>query len=382
MTSSLPYLIRKEFKQMIRSRVLPIVFILLPLILMNMIPRVATQEVKGLKFCVIDNDRSMVSRLLIQKLDASTYLDLASICRNNDEACTELDDDNADIILEIPQYFERNLIRTGRDRMLHIADTELPALLISANATNGIKSGMGQQYIQQIIYAFAVEIIEEIGGDAVLGRAKVPSMRFMFNTRLDYRIYMTPCVFAFLLILIVGFLPALNIVGEKERGTIEQVNVTPIGKLEFILSKMIPYWCVGIVMSVIGLMAAYVFYGITPVGSLCLFFLFIFVFSILISSFGLIISNYSNTTQQAALTMFFFLIIFILLSGFVTPISSMQEWAQKITLLDPMRYLNESLRAIFIKGSTFSELYRQFYSLVIYAVITCTWSILSYKKNS
>ncbi len=364
------YLINKEFKQMRRNILLPIIFVLLPLALTNIVPRVATQEVKGLKICIVDNDHSSLSRRLIQKIDASAYIDLSRMAQSEKEAMQSLDDASSDLFLIIPEGYEKGV---------YTRDTE--QLYIAANATNGMKGAMGQNYVQQIVASFTQELAEEIGINtpSLTGGS---SLRFLFNPHLDYKIYMMPAVFALMLTLIVGFLPALNIVGEKEKGTIEQVNVTPISKMEFIVSKLVPYWCVGMMMSMLALGAGKGIFGILPAGSIPVMLLFLLVFCVLVSSFALIISNYSDSTRQASLTMFFFLVIFILMSGILTPIRSMPEWAQWLSMLDPMRHIIEALRLIYVKGSRFNELLQQFYALTGFAALTCTWAIVSYRKNS
>ena len=186
---------------------------------------------------------------------------------------------------------------------------------------------------------------------------------------------------AMLLILLVGFLPALNIVGEKEKGTIEQINVTPIGRFEFIFSKLIPYWMVGLFIMGYSMLLTKGIYGLVPVGNIGLLMLFASLFILVVSSFGLLVSNYSETPQQAALMMLFFLIIFILTSGLITPISSMPPWAQTLTYLNPLRFFIEVLRAIYLKGSGFTDLVSQFVALCIYASVIWIWAIRSYRKN-
>lgn len=366
---SIRYLIAKEFKQMLRMRLLPIVFLLLPVALMNMVPRIATQEVRGLSFAVVDNDGSTLSRRLIQRVDASQYLTLTDVCPSYREALAVVEQGRADLIIEIPLQYERNVLLG-----------EGPQLGIAANATNGMKGSMSTSYVTAIAQDVLYDYMEEQGA-ATMHRPTLSS-HFLFNPHLDYRLYMVPAIFALILTLIVGFLPALNIVGEKERGTIEQINVTPISKLEFIISKLVPYWVVGIIMTLIGLGAARGIWGFTPVGSIPLFFLFISLYCLLISAAGLVVSNYSSNTRQAALTMYFFLVIFILMSGLLTPIRSMPGWAQWLTLLNPMRHLIESFRGIYIKGSTLLDLRQSFYYLSAYTFLLCVWAIRSYKKNA
>lgn len=378
------YLIIKEFKQFFRNWLLPVACFLIPVLLMNMAPRIATQEVKGLNFAVVDNDHSTTSRRIIQKIDASTYLTLVNVSDTYEQAMKSIHSGEADLVLEFQPHFEKDMINTGTAR-----------ILLSANATNGTKGAMAQAYITNIIQSYAKEVSEsalsnvEGSSSSSFSSPKVPSVRFLFNNRLDYKIYMIPAIFALMLMLIVGFLPALNIVGEKESGTIEQINVTPVGRVEFIVSKVIPYICIGMIMVAEAILAARGLYGILPSGlsaSNPLPILNIYIVSILFcaiaSSMGLIVSNYSSTIRQAALTMLFFLVIFIVMSGLLTPITSMPEWAQSITRLNPMRYLSEALRAIYIKGANLSQISQQVLYLTLMSVITWTWAIVSYRKSN
>ena len=365
------YLIEKEFKQMMRNIILPIVFVMLPIGMINLMPRAATQEVKNLTVSVIDNDHSTWSQRLIQKLSASTYFTLTDVSSTSATALHRVEAGDADFIVEIEPDFERNLVREG---VTHV--------LISANAVNGVKAGLGSSYLSQIINDYATELREERGWRAAaLGStALAVSPRYLYNATLDYKRFMIPGLIAMLLVLIVGFLPALNIVGEKEKGTIEQINVTPIGRFDFIFSKLIPYWIVGLFMLTYSMLLTRLIYGYVPEGDLGLIYLFATLFILVVSSLGLIVSNYSNTAQQAALVMFFFLVIFILLSGLLTPIASMPQWAQAITLVNPLRYFIEVMRSLYLKGSTFHDLLPNFYALSLYALIVWIWAIRSYRK--
>lgn len=360
------YLIQKEFKQLLRNRLLPVLFVLVPLLLVNGVPRLATQEVKGIHFVVVDNDHSSTTRRLIHKLDASAYLSLTSAVGSYKEAMELISSGEADAIIEFPHGYEKCLVT-------HQA---LPQVQLSANSINGIKGSISSVYIMQIIQDMLSDVPLTVLSD---GRSLQTS--YLYNENLDYKLYMTPVIFALLLILIVGFLPALNIVGEKERGTIEQINVTPIGKVEFIVSKIIPYIVVGLFMTLESVIAARVFHGISPAGSVVTLLIFALLFCMLAASLGLVVSNYSSTLQQAALTMYFFLVIFILLSGLLTPIQSMPQWAQTLTCLNPMRYMIEAMRAIFIKGSSLWQLRSQFVALTLFTLVGWFWAIRSYRKN-
>lgn len=367
------FLIEKEFKQMMRNIILPIVFVLLPIGMINVMPRAATQEVKDLKISVIDNDRSTLSSRLIQKMSASSYFTLTNERTSFNGAVGDMKAGDADFIVEIEPDFERNLIAEGTG-----------SVMISANAVNGVKAGLGSSYLSQIIIDYSNELRQESGIQMSTGKSSGYDVlpRYLFNTELDYKAFMIPGLIAMLLILIVGFLPALNIVGEKEKGTIEQINVTPVGRFDFILSKLVPYWCVGLFILTYSMLLAWKIYGLVPAGDIWLIYLFSTLFILVVSCLGLIVSNYSETTQQASLVMFFFLVIFILVSGLLTPVAGMPEWAKAITQINPLRYFIETMRTLYLKGSSFADLILYFRALLIYTVIVWGWAILSYKKNS
>ena len=376
----LPYLVQKELKQILRNRLLPIIFVILPLALMNVLPRIATQEVRGIRFVVVDADHSPSSQRLAQRLDASQYLERVLPTSaggstpafvSHKEAMRLIDSGEADAIVEFARGYEKALMTGTDEKMMHV----------SVNAVNGMKGSMAAMYITQIAASVPSEVsISSSGAQEAVGVA--PSLRFLYNPTLEYKIFMIPAIFALILILIVGFLPALNIVGEKERGTMEQINVSPIGKMTFILSKVIPYIIIGLLMTLEALVAARAIHGIAPVGSVVTLMIFVVMFCMLAASIGLIISNYSSTLQQAALTMFFFLVIFILMSGLLTPIASMPRWAQIVTYLNPVRYIIAALRDVFIKGAGFADLLPQFIPLTLYVAAAWTWAIKSYRKNA
>ncbi len=366
---ALRYLLVKEYKQMFRNWILPAVYVIVPIMMMNVIPRIATQEVKNLNIVIIDNDHSSLSRRLIEKTSSSAYFNLLSIEASYADAYEHIKLGDADIIMTIPSDFERTLYRT--------AEAEV---MIDANAVNGMKGSMGAGYLSQIVMAYANELRREEGVQMKMPLAISP--RFLFNPSLDYKTYMIPALMVMSLVLLVGFLPAMNIVGEKERGTIEQINVTPVGRFEFVLSKMIPYWTVGLFIILVSILMVWRLHGVVPTGSIGLILLFTLLGALTISSLGLVVSNYSDSIRQAAMVMFFFIIIFLLTSGLLSPIASMPEWAQELTRINPMRYLMQAMREIYLKGSGFTELLPQFIPLCIYGIVASVWALVSYQKNS
>jgi len=173
----------------------------------------------------------------------------------------------------------------------------------------------------------------------------------------------------------------VNIVGEKENGTIEQINVTPVNKFTLIIAKLIPYWTSGFVVITLCMLTAFIFYGLVPKGSIALMYLFAAVFTLSFSGFGLVISNYAKNIQQAIFIMFFFVITFIFLSGLFTPYQNMPEWAQMLGNVSPLKYFIQVLRMIYLKGATFADMQHLFYPLCALAVFFNGWAVLSYRKK-
>jgi ABC-2 type transport system permease protein len=311
---------------------------------------------------------------LIQKIEASKYYTITSYVQTHDQAMKSIEEGKADVIVEIPINFEKNLIRQGTQ-----------TINISANSINGIKGTMGNSYLIGIINDFTSSLKTyqtKIMTEGQTAQTFTIKPYYLFNPRLDYKIFMVPAIMVMLLTLISGFLPALNIVGEKEKGTLEQINVTPVTRHMFIFSKLIPYWIIGLVLFFYAMLCSKIIYGLVPVGSIFTLLIFAVVYIAVISGFGLIISNYAGTMQQALLLIFFFMLIFILTSGLFTPISSMPQWMQYITTINPLKYFIEVMRMVYLKGSTLLTLIPYLFSLLGFAVVLDSWAIVSYKKSA
>jgi ABC-2 type transport system permease protein len=347
--------------------------------IMLLMPWAASLEIKNINLNVVDNDHSILSRKLVDKIGASTYFRLNGVSQSYNEGLKEIERGTADIILEIPRDFEKDWI-TGNS----------PHVLVAANAVNGTKGGLGSAYLSAIVAGYSTELIEAQGSKSLakpisvnkqaLANVEVTTLN-LFNPNLDYKLFMVPALMVMLLTLLCGFLPALNIVSEKEVGTIEQINVTPIGKFTFILAKLISYWVVGFLVLTLCFALAWLLYGIFPAGSFLIIYLFAVLFVLGISGFGIVISNYSATMQQAMFVMWFFLLILILMSGLFTPIRSMPQWAQWITVLNPLKYLMQVMRAVYLRGSVLSELFPQLIALILFAVFFNSWAVKSYRKS-
>lgn len=369
----LKYLIEKEFKQIIRNPFIPKILIVMPLISMFVFPFAANMEIKNINLAVIDMDKTPYSRELVQKSMASDYFAVIDVFSSYNDAIEAVEYGDADIILEIPRFFERDIIKE------HKTD-----VLIAANSVNGIKGGLGSSYLASIVNDFSVDIREKTG--VVLSGSSAPVINIVpqnrYNQFLDYKIFMIPALMVMIITIFCGFLPTLNIVNEKEQGTIEQINVSPIGKKTFIFAKLFPYWVIGFLVLSISMAVVYFVFGLVPVGNIFTIYFFTTIYILVMSGMGLVVSNNSSTMQQAMFVNYFFIMVLVLMSGLFTPISSMPDWAQKITIFNPLKYYIQVMRMVYLKGSDITHLIPQLITLSCFAVVFNVWAILSYKKTN
>lgn len=348
------YLIEKEFKQLKRNRFLPRLILLFPCVMMLVMPWAATLEIEDLRIAVIDHDQSPSSQRLVHRIEASRYFQLTALPASYAQGLNAIEKDQVDMLLEIPRGFEKDQTRGVS-----------PSTLIAVNTVNGTKGVLGSTYLQQILNP----------------QPSPASVRYQFNPYLNYKVFMVPALMTMILVLLCGFLPALNVVSEKEAGTIEQINVSPVSRFTFTLAKLLPYWAIGFVVLNLCMLLAWLVYGLTPEGNILTIYLATLIFALVMSGLGLVISNYSSTLQQAMFVMWFCMLIFILMSGLFTPISSMPEWAQYITYLNPLRYFMEIMRMVYLKGSHIGDIGFQLSMLSTFAVLLYVWAIRSYRKQ-
>lgn len=360
-------LIIKEFLQIRRNPFLPRFILVFPIVVMMVIPWITTLDVHNILVTVIDDDHSQLSRRVVSDMDASEYITLESYADGYGEALAKLEQGGTDVIVEIPRGFEKGGVTGRREK-----------ISVSANAVNAVKGILGMQYVTRSIGMAVADAAEERG---MKREAELTIVQNRYNPTMNYRYYMIPAIMIMLLIILCGFLPSLSLVSEKELGTLEQINVTPVSRLTFTLSKLIPYWIIGLFVLSVAMLIARVVYGLLPAGSLLTIYSGAFLFILAISGLGVTIANRSDRMQQTMFVMFFFMIVFILMSGLLTPITSMPQWAQNLTLLFPPRYFIEIMRSVYLRGTSFIELLPQLASLAFFAVSFNMLAALSYKKQ-
>ncbi|WP_215224880.1 ABC transporter permease [Echinicola shivajiensis] len=370
---TLRFLLRKEFKQIFRNPIILRLILVIPIVQLLVLPLAADFEIKNINIAVVDHDRSPYSQKLTSKIIASGYFKLSNFGNSYEEAYEIMEKNEADLILEIPVDFEKNFVREQHED-----------LFLAINAINGTKASVGGVYLSNIINNFNHEIRQDW---LTMSNNSVPQIEIAtlnwFNPHMNYKLYMVPGILAFLVTMVGSYMCSLNLVKEKEIGTIEQINVTPIKKYHFILGKLIPFWLIGMFIFSIGLfIVARVVYGIVPAGSILVLYAFLALYLVAVLGVGLLISTYSNSQQQAMSLAFFFIMIFLLMSGLFTPIEGMPVWAKVITKINPVTYFIDVMRMVVMKGSGFSQLKNHFLIMFGFAVFFNSWAIWNYRKTN
>ena len=371
----LRYLIQKEFIQIIRNKALLPMMTVLPIVQLLLLSNAASNDVKNVNLVMVDRDGSEISRLLKGKIEAANEFSIVARPSSNSLAMPYLQSNEADIVLEIPKDFEKEYLR-GQG----------PKLQLLVNAINGQQATVGSGYLNNIIGSFNQDILREAPiklATNIVPKAMIQvASRNWYNPELKYTHFMAPGILAEITALLTIVLTAMNVVRERELGTIEQINVTPIKKWQFILGKLIPFLILGLVILTVGIIASKLFFDIPIRGSIPLIFGYAIVNLVAVLGFGLLISNFAETQQQAIFVAFFFVLIFILMCGLFTPIESMPKWAQYFTIPNPLAHFISVSRKVLMKGSGLADIKMEFIYTMILAIVFNTLAIWSYKKQS
>jgi ABC-2 type transport system permease protein len=370
---SLRFLLEKEFRQMFRSKGLVRTLFIVPIIQLIIFPLAANYSVKNISLAVVDNDHSGFSQQLINKITSSGYFKLTSSSASYKNALQKIEQDKADLSLEIPAGFERNLVREDKQK-----------LYVSINAIEGVKAGLAGGYLGNIVADFNNDIRVRFVQPSHVSAAPVISVASSnwYNPYLNYYLFIVPGILVTLLTSIGVMQTSFNLVKEKEIGTIEQINVTPIKKHYFILGKLIPYLLLSTVVFIIGMLVGYVFYGIVPMGSFGVIFIALLAYLFALLGLSLLLSTYADTQQQAMSLCFFFVMIFNMMSGLFTSIDSMPVWAKYVSDLFPVGHFIKVMRMIVLKGSGFSDVSGHILAMFVIGLFFNSWAVLNYHKTS
>lgn len=364
-------LIRKEYLQIFRDKLMLRQMILMPLVQLLLLATAATFEVKIAHVYLIDRDHSTASRGLVDRLRASGRFEVVAASPSIELANESLLDRSAGMILVIPGDFERDLVRTRSGKVQLVF-----------NAEDGALAGVTNSYVQQIIAAYAREL-GSTTAPPVQPRTRIEiRTRGWYNPELDYKNYMIPGILVQLLTLVGTLLTAMNIVREKELGTLDQLNVTPIPRSAFIAAKLIPLWSIALLELAIGLTVARWLFDVPMRGSLVLVFFSACIYLIVALGIGLLISTAVETQQQAMFISFFIILVYLLMSGMFTPIRSMPDWAQWMAEVNPVKHFIGIMRAVLLKGARLTDIMRPLLILAASGVIVLTLAVRQYAKTS
>lgn len=349
-----------------------VIIFILPIIQLMILSNAATFEVKNIHFSFVDQDHSTYSRALMQKFVVSEHFSVHPDEYTMAEATQAMQEGEIDVILQIPRHFERDLVK----------DTRVSVQLI-VNAIDGAAAGVESVYVHQIIGTFNRSVQTELmsASSQQLMPMRIETIpSFWYNKTLNYKTFMVPGILVLLVTMVTLFLAGMNIVREKEIGTLEQINVTPIKKHQFIIGKLFPFWVIGLLLLSVGLVLAKVIFSVPMLGSIVLMYGFTAIYLLVVLGLGLFISNYTDTQQQAMFIAWFFMVIFILMSGLFTPIESMPGWAQSLTDINPIKYYVEVMRMVMLKGAGLREILPQTLKISLYALVVNALAVWSYRK--
>lgn len=361
-------LIKKELIQLVRDRNMLRMLVVMPLVQLLVLGYAINTDVKRLALDVYDLDQSSLSRELIAALEAGDYF-TARPAESFDNATPlwQLEEEfkrgHAEMALIIPPDFSEKLSARQKVTLGWLAD--------GADA-NAARTGIG--YASQIVRRFSNDLLD-------LAPPITVRSRFLYNPEAESVYYMVPGIVATLMTMLTLMLTAMAIVRERERGTLEQVLVTPITGLTLILGKTATFVLVAMVIMGLGLTLGIVWFKVPFAGSVLLLAVLSLVYSLNTLGMGMFISTITTTQQQAMFLAWFFSVFALLTSGYMTPISNMPDWMQRVTLINPMRYFMEIVRGIMMKGAGFSDLLPSVVPLAIFGVVIFGFAALRFHKR-
>ena len=372
-----------EVLHVVRDKATLAQVIMVPVVQLLVLSNAATFTIRETPAYVVDLDHTPTSRGLLTRLTASGHFRITGASGSTDLGNDALLRDNASLVMVLPKDFEKSLVRDGNAEVL-----------LSVNAEKGSSAGIIQSYASDIMADYSRELGAELrpGISTVVapdragpltGVARIEGrVRSWYNPTLNYKHYMVPGILVALITLISTLLSAQNIAREKEIGTLEQLNVTPISKGQFITAKLLPFWVLAMLDLGIGLLIAWSVFGVPMRGSLLLLFAVAGIYLVVTLGVGLLISGRVETQQQAMFVTFFIMMIYLLMSGLFTPVDSMPHWVQVAAEFNPVKHFVSISRAILIKGAGLAEVARPLVILVVFAVGTFWLAVSQYTKRT
>jgi ABC-2 type transport system permease protein len=367
---TLYYLLQKEFIQIIRNKTILRLIFILPVVQLLVLVNAATMDMRNLELVINDQDHSSLSNQLISKIEGSPFFVLKQMLPDVTTGREYIESGKADLFLVLPADLEKNVINGSSG-----------SIQLLTNAINSQQAQLGHAYLQRVIAGLGEQFKIEMTGEKGMGNISA-TYSYWYNPELNYKFFMLPGILVVLVSVVGMFLTAMNLVREKEMGTIEQINVTPVRKYTFIVAKLLPFLVIGLFELAIGLVIGKFVYDVPMVGSIWLVFGIASLYLAGLLGLGLLLSTFSSSQQQVTFVSYFFLLVFILMSGIFTSVDNMPEWGQKVNLLNPFFYFIDVMRGILLKGAGFWDLWRQILGISTLAITFLTLAVLNYRKTS
>jgi ABC-2 type transport system permease protein len=380
-------MLKKEFKQIFRTKEMLAIIFIMPIIQMTVLGFAITNEVKHIKLIVADHDKSKISREIVAlflNTDRFTFVSEETDFKNVEESLFRWE---AQMALVIPSGFQRDLMRNTN-----------PEIQLIVDGLDGNTAGIALGYARGMIQAYAEQLLREphlriahrlvpVGAtpsDAFpVEKPHLVTMlqRTWFNLNLENAQYMVPGIVALLLTILSMMLSSISLVREREVGTLEQLMVTPMKRYQLLLGKLLPFLLLAFVEFFIVLLLAQVIFPIKMQGSYVLLGVMALLYLFTTLGLGVLISTITSTQQQAFFVSWFFLVFMIMMSGLFIPIENMPPVLQKLTYLNPLRYFMALVRDIFQKGITLPHTIYEALPMTVLGVLIFSFSVMHFQKR-
>jgi ABC-2 type transport system permease protein len=367
-------LIRKEFIQILRDpRTLYITFAI-PVIQLFLLGYTATTDVRNIPLAVFDLSRSPASRRLLEAYRAADYFDLAFDLDSEDEMRTLIDAGKARAGMIIPPDYAEKLLANDTASVYFVLDGSDPNVASTSLAAAEL---IGQTHSTQLV----IERLERRGLSGAFEPAVEVRSRVWYNPDMDSAIFMVPAMIGMILQLLTSLLTATAIVRERERGTIEQLIVTPIRSWELIVGKITPYVALALFDMLEVLLVGTLWFGVPIRGSLGLLLALSGLFLLGSLGIGLVVSTFARTQQEATMLTYFTMLPTVFLSGFFFPLAAMPAALRAVSYFIPLRYYLIIIRSILLKGAGAELLANEIIALAIYGSVMLGIAALRFRKR-
>lgn len=362
-------LVRKEFLQVFRDKATVFQIFFIPVVQLLVLSNAATFDVPQAKLAVVDADGSTTSAALIGRFEGGARFRIVRAQPTAAGLESALLDRDVSAVLQIPAHFERDLQRQ-RSAPLQLA----------FNAEEGASAGIMLSAAQAIVADFAAEraVVRPLSGSAATLDLRT---RGWFNPSRNYKHYMVPAILVSLTSIIGLLLTAQNIAREKELGTLEQLNVTPLTSGQFIAGKLIPFWLLALTIFIIGLAIGRLVFGIPMRGNPALVLGSAMIYLVVALGVGLWISTITQTQQQTMFVAFFVLLLYLLMSGLFTPVDSMPVWARWVAQLNPVKHFVAIMRTVLVRGGGLGAIWHELAILAGGGVVVMTLAVRQHHKR-